>query len=251
MKDVREMSNAFDIAYNNITSNQAPGLSEWEKSVFLTRAQNELVRNWVSSNSKGNSLGEGFDDSAIRQMDFLPLMKTGMIEHEKDSTPSIDPRALVYKLPVDILVITGEQIYLMTGDNAITVRQVVPLRYQEYMRLMSKPFKEPLKSQAWRLMNTTRSNETVEIVLSSVDKEYPTIKYVVRYVKSPKPIILEELHDYGNDVSIENEHEPSLGELGEGTHDAIVQRAVELAKIAWNGDAGETQVQMVSGQRSD
>ena len=30
-----EFSNEFDILYNNISSNQAPGLDEYEKSVFL------------------------------------------------------------------------------------------------------------------------------------------------------------------------------------------------------------------------
>jgi hypothetical protein len=33
-----EFSDEFDIYYNNITSNQAPGLNEYEKSVFLTEA---------------------------------------------------------------------------------------------------------------------------------------------------------------------------------------------------------------------
>ena len=38
-----EFSNEFDILYNNISSNQAPGLDEYEKSVFLTQAQEALV----------------------------------------------------------------------------------------------------------------------------------------------------------------------------------------------------------------
>ena len=39
----REMSNSFSVLYNNITSNQAPGLTEYEKSVFLTQAQDSIV----------------------------------------------------------------------------------------------------------------------------------------------------------------------------------------------------------------
>lgn len=39
-----EFSNEFDVLYNNITSNQAPGLDEYEKSVFLTKAQDEIVK---------------------------------------------------------------------------------------------------------------------------------------------------------------------------------------------------------------
>lgn len=33
-----EMSNEFDVLFNNIMSNQAPGIDEYEKSLFLTKA---------------------------------------------------------------------------------------------------------------------------------------------------------------------------------------------------------------------
>jgi hypothetical protein len=33
-----EMSNEFDILYNQVNSNQAPGIDEYEKSVFLTKS---------------------------------------------------------------------------------------------------------------------------------------------------------------------------------------------------------------------
>jgi len=35
---IEEMSNEFDVLYNNVSSNQAPGLNEYEKSVLLTKA---------------------------------------------------------------------------------------------------------------------------------------------------------------------------------------------------------------------
>jgi hypothetical protein len=34
-----EFSNEFDVYYNSITSNQAPALDEYEKSVYLNKAQ--------------------------------------------------------------------------------------------------------------------------------------------------------------------------------------------------------------------
>ena len=39
----QEFSLEFDLLYNNISSNQAPGLTEYEKSTFLTQAQEEIV----------------------------------------------------------------------------------------------------------------------------------------------------------------------------------------------------------------
>ena len=59
-----ELSNEFDVLYNNITSNQAPGLDEYEKSVFLTKAQDEIVKAYF--NPKTNKVQEGFDGNEKR-----------------------------------------------------------------------------------------------------------------------------------------------------------------------------------------
>ena len=70
-----EFSNEFDILYNNIMSNQAPGLDEYEKSVFLTKAQDEIVKSYFSPT--GNKAMEGFDGNERRQIDFSMLTKVG------------------------------------------------------------------------------------------------------------------------------------------------------------------------------
>lgn len=67
-----EFSNEFDVLYNNITSNQAPGLNEYEKSVFLTKAQDEIVKSYF--NPKSNKLQDGFDGSERRQIDFSMIL---------------------------------------------------------------------------------------------------------------------------------------------------------------------------------
>lgn len=54
---ITEFSDQFDVLYNNITSNQAPGLNEYEKSLFLTKAEKEIVKNYFTANSKGNTIG--------------------------------------------------------------------------------------------------------------------------------------------------------------------------------------------------
>ena len=68
-----EFSNEFDILYNNVMSNQAPGLDEYEKSVFLTRAQDDIVKRYFTP--KGNKDFEGFDSSLKRNMDFSSLYR--------------------------------------------------------------------------------------------------------------------------------------------------------------------------------
>ena len=66
----QEFSNEFDVLYNNIMSNQAPGLNEYEKSVFLTKAQSQLVNEYFNNRTDGFG-GGGFDGSQKRQYDFL------------------------------------------------------------------------------------------------------------------------------------------------------------------------------------
>ena len=70
----QEFSDQFDVLYNNIMSNAAPGLDEYEKSVFLTKAQDEVLKNYF--NPKGNKYELGFDGNEKRQIDFSTLIRT-------------------------------------------------------------------------------------------------------------------------------------------------------------------------------
>lgn len=274
--DASEFSNQFDLLMNSFSSNQAAGLNEYEKSVFLTKAQNELLLNRFDKDSQGNTVKKGFDESAVRQMNFANLMKTekeSPVTYKEGEAPDkIDPRSLLYAMPDDVFIVVNETMLLEKTDKNKTTRtgnrQVVPIVFDEYMRLMSKPFKEPLKWQAWRLINSASGNGNVcEIVLNSHDKGfYGEQSYVVRYIKKPKPIILADFSEtLGENLSIDGETGanttlyPKDGngnitnpcELDSSTHEAILQRAVELAKVALEGDVNQTQLHVTAGQRSE
>lgn len=243
---ISEMSDQFDVLYNNITSNQAAGLNEYEKSLFLTKAEKEIVKNYFTANSKGNNIGQGFDDSAKRQADFSVLMKTGTCTSVGTPTSKIDDRSSVYTYPNDVFIVVNETVKVGTA-----YKQVIPLRYDEYTRLMSKPYKRPLKNQVWRLMNSGTVNDsvatkTVEIIAGPEDV---ISSYSIRYVRTPSPIIVGNLDGLTIDgisaVSTNCEIDPIL-------HEDILQRAVELAKVAWTA-TGQENVQLVmqAGQRSE
>ena len=109
-----EFSNQFDVLYNNIMSNEAPGLNEYEKSVFLTKAQDEIVKNHF--NPKSNSKTEGFDDTAKRQADFSMLLKTyhssNPFTFENSQFQQFDPRSLSYVLPSDLFITVNESLII-------------------------------------------------------------------------------------------------------------------------------------------
>lgn len=250
-----EFSNEFDVYYNNITSNQAPGLDEYEKSVFLTRAQDDVLKAYF--NPRSNKPQQGYDGSEIRQIDFS--MVTVVKEYTGDTLTAaiFDPRenSKSVALATDILMLINEQL-IVTRDGKTEYLQVVPVMYDEYRRLMSKPFKRPIKFQAWRLLNTSNGSNKADLIIGPND----TIsKYSIRYVKRPRPIILSRLDSLtldgyvgakedGTPTKIYSEAVSGIScELDPILHHEILQRAVELAKAAYIGDL---QSQVALGQTS-
>ena len=96
---------------------------------------------------------------------------------------------------------------------------------------MSKPYKRPLKFNAWRLLDNSDTKNRAELIVGPNDT---ITQYTIRYVKRPNPIVLSDLEEglsLGDNVSTETpcELDPIL-------HPEILQRAVELAKAAYTGD---------------
>jgi hypothetical protein len=236
-----EFSQEFDILYNNIKSQSAPGLDEYEKSVFLTKAQEELVKNYFNPTS--NKLQQGFDGSEKRQVDFAELIKSTDIVASVP-TPgtyeSIDPRAQVFLLPADVFIVTNEQVTLTDSVESTTYQAVVkPIDYREFDRVMMKPYRNPVKRQCWRLMQSNVSAVAPNgqsIVSEIISKTNTTVtSYRIRYVKKPQPIILESIAADG--LSINGVSAKTECELNPIIHREILDRAVELAKVSY--EAGD------------
>ena len=104
---------------------------------------------------------------------------------------------------------------------------------------MSKPYKRPLKWQAWRLL--TNSGNKAEIIVGPNDT---LTSYYIRYIKRPQAIILSDLEG----VTLDNKTTAQECELDPILHQEILQRAVELAKICYSGTANDT---IQAGQRSE
>lgn len=233
-----EFSTQFDILWNNISSDQAPGLNEYEKSVFLTKAQTQLVREYF--NARVDGVGGGFDGSIKRQYDFSSLIKTEELDPVSLSgyTP-LNDRSLVYQYKKKYYLIVDEILKEREGNTRYSVR---PIDYNEYQRLMQKPYKYPLKRTAWRMF--TGSNGTGPVV--EVIGRFGNVIHnmIVRYIEEPSPIILTNIADYG--VTIGNEDAKTPCKLPGECHEELLERAVTLAKIAW---AGGTMTQAQTAQR--
>lgn len=151
-----EFSSAFDILYNNISSNKAPAVDAYEKSVFLTKAQSQVLTELF--NKKTDAVGEGFDGNQRRQYDFSTITQvSNLLLLETKNITKIDNRSRLYLYPRDYFLAVNETI----ADNK---RQysVLPINYTEYQRLMLKPYAYPLKKEAWRIINTAKDSRVYD-----------------------------------------------------------------------------------------
>lgn len=174
-----ELSNEFDVLYNSITSNQAPGIDEYEKSVFLTNAQYDVIKGYASP--KGNKVMEGIDMSRKRQADFSNLITTVQLT-SIDVDSKFDSRSICYRTPSDLFIPINEA--CNDKDNRYVI---VPISYSEYDTLMIKPYQLPIKRHLWRLFTNSLKAETVNKEVSIGD----TVDTVIMHNNSDKFVTLD------------------------------------------------------------
>lgn len=268
-----EFSNMFDTLLNSYASKATFGdaasassiqLDEYEKSVLLTQAQDEIVKSYFDA--RLNVQGQGMDNSERRQADFSSLIITRSFdEYDGSNDGTFDSRGIIYNLKdpeasgsgsgADAmyypLFILNEKLVLLENTNPSGAARwqerkkfvVVPMHYKEYDRLMEKAYSQPLKKQAWRLFNnqTTGFDVFSEVIpIQSVYDEvtetgsHKKLVYKVRYVRRPNPIVLVSLPD---GLSVDGISEQTECELNPIVHIDILNRAVELAMTTRGGYA--------------
>ena len=170
---LEEFSTEFDVLYNSITSNAAPGFNDYEKSVLLTLAQEELIKSYFVANN--NTTGVGLDGSQKRHYDFSTLIKVKTLNNIIDSilTTGMDVPVFnkdannIFLVPNDVFLVLNE--YLTVKNNSYTV---FPISYDSYNLLMSKPFPYPNKRQAWRLDSSINGEiAATKVIHVSDDKD--------------------------------------------------------------------------------
>jgi len=117
--------------------------------------------------------------------------------------------------------ITVEQLETPEGRIA-----VIPMTQDDYLRQVQNPFRGPTKRRALRM---DIGDHVVEIIYGGA-----ITNYVIRYLVHPYPIILTTLD---SPLTIDGESVPgdfheslhAASELPVGTHEDILNRAVQLA----------------------
>ena len=206
-----EFSNEFDVLYQNIASNQAPGLDAYEKSVFLTMAQEQIVLELYQELEQSEEVRK-YLSNLIKTDNYVPV-------GEQDET-LINNNFKSYKVEIsnDILFMIYEQCTLNDENNCINnkIVSVVPTIHDDLDKVLKNPFKSPNSRKVIRL----DFDNKIELI-----SKYNISNYKIRYLKKPNPIILVKLED----LNIDKKQEVSNGETNPILHERIVQRAVQLA----------------------
>ena len=134
----QEFYQEFQILYNNIMSNQSPGLDEYEVSVFLTRAQEEFIRGYYNG-----TLSKSFEETEEIRKYLNSLVKTASCsELTTYSNSAITTKSKFFNLPSDCWFTTFEEVEL-SGVNYCNgiYSEVVPVLQDDLHRVMRDPFK--------------------------------------------------------------------------------------------------------------
>lgn len=217
--NVQELSNLFDtllqpyITKDNFGKQNTLAFDEYEKSIFLTKAQEQIVLELYQELEQSEEVRK-YLSNLIKTDNYAPV-------GEQDET-LINNNFKSYKVEIsnDILFMIYEQCTLSDENNCINnkIVSVVPTIHDDLDKVLKNPFKSPNSRKVIRL----DFDNKIELI-----SKYNITNYKVRYLKKPNPIILVALED---NLSINNgDTKISNGETNPILHERIVQRAVQLA----------------------
>lgn len=218
--DTQEFSNQFDALasayYKGISD--ALTFDEYEKSVFLTKAQEEIT---IELYSGKNSFVDSFEKTEEVRRFLSELIKTYTTTDKLEGQVGLSKDSVFFSIPEDVWFITYESVTLrderlgcLNGEEAY----ITPVTQDDFYKVQKNPFKGPSKGRVLRLDN---ENNIIELV-----SNYNIDRYLVRYLAQPNPIILIDLPD---DLSINGISIKTECELNPVMHRIILERAVRNA----------------------
>lgn len=220
-----EFSNEFDILINSNNTIKPIGLSstvlefdEYEKSVFLTRAQESVI----ASLYKGSLAGSSFEETEELRRYLSELVKTYSTSDEEQYDEKLTANSHFFSIPKEVWFITYEAVISQDaklGCAKGSVMEVVPITQDEFHKIKENPFRRANKRRVLRL---DIEGNIVELI-----SEFSIDKYQIRYLAKPDPIILIDLPE---GLSINKDFKKATDcKLNPALHRLILETAVTLA----------------------
>ena len=218
----KEFSDGFSTLLNSFGVTPNITLDEYEKSTFLTNAQEQLIIDIYSG--RNIIYGKSFEQTEEIRRYLSNLVETYETSTKVTGKLGLSKDSVFFEIPQDTWFITYEVAFLkdsrlgcLDGIEA----SVVPLPQDDLYRAKDNPFRGPSKDRVLRL--------DIKSELAELISKYNVDKYLMRYISQPTPIILVDLPD---GLSINGVSTESECELNPVIHRAILERAVQLAIIS-------------------
>ena len=218
----KEFSDGFSTLLNSFGVTPNITLDEYEKSTFLTNAQEQLIIDIYSG--RNIIYGKSFEQTEEIRRYLSNLVETYETSTKVTGKLGLSKDSVFFEIPQDTWFITYEVAFLkdsrlgcLDGIEA----SVVPLPQDDLYRAKDSPFRGPSKDRVLRL--------DIKSELAELISKYNVDKYLMRYISQPTPIILVDLPD---GLSINGVSTESECELNPVVHRAILERAVQLAIIS-------------------
>ena len=218
----KEFSDGFSTLLNSFGVTPNITLDEYEKSTFLTNAQEQLIIDIYSG--RNVIYGKSFEQTEEIRRYLSNLVETYETSTKVTGKLGLSKDSVFFEIPQDTWFITYEVAFLkdsrlgcLDGIEA----SVVPLPQDDLYRAKDNPFRGPSKDRVLRL--------DIKSDLAELISKYNVDKYLMRYISQPTPIVLVDLPD---GLSINGVSTESECELNPVVHRAILERAVQLAIIS-------------------
>lgn len=231
--NINQLSSQFDVLVDSyrrfkaLDKQEMPDsleFNEYDKSLFLTAAQDELVIDYYS----GKRIADSFEETEETRRALAELVIHREITVSEANPSSLTKHSYTYTLPDKLWFIVYEGAVLDLegsdacedaingiGEGAI----IVPARYDELHSLLGNPFRGPKGNRVLRLDKTGNQVELISI-------NHPIAKYVLRYIEQPSPIVLVDLPE---DLNIRGINTATECQLPTQLHQVILERAVANA----------------------
>lgn len=217
--DIHELLETFNLYYNNISSNQAPGLDHYEVTKYFTKAQPIVV----------DSIYAEYEKSEDARRKLANLVVTAKLSKATVSNDyKLYPEyTTVYTSPTNLRYIVNEQVRMnVNADKCIKgkVIDIQPVLHDELDDIIKNPYRFNMH-RGLRL----DTNHGIEILTKDKNIDY----YQIRYIKNPEPVLIifdstEDSNDYVDGVQFISTN-ASNGSLIPELHDKLAEIAAKLA----------------------
>lgn len=231
---VQEFSDQFDILvdsykrFKSLDDRQildSIEFNEYEKSIFLTKSQETLIKECYSGTVTGISFEQ--TEKLREELDAL-IVQESMTKESNTTNSTLNPykkdkykhSLYKHKDTSNCWYVIFEQVVFDGDEPCIkdSVADVLPVTHDEYSRIVKSPFRGPNSRRVLRLNPTKNKIELVSL--------HEIKQYIVRYIKKPEPIVLEDLP---NGLTIDGIGTSQTCKLSESLHQLILDGAVRLA----------------------